>query len=500
MAGITQIYAKQVYPLKTNVTLKYWMPLHNNVSSVCKNFGELPFAKELHRKTGVKIEYIHPPKGLESEAFSLLLTSGALPDLFEYTWVTYPGGPEAAISNKYILKLNKYIKRYAVNFDKFLKTHPDIAKRVRTDAGSYYAFPFIRLGNTRITSGPIIRRDWLNELHLPIPTTADEWYTVLKAFKEKKGADAPFTTQLLNLRTTFGGAFNTYQLGFYVDQGKVKYGLIEPGTKQFLATMHKWYVEGLIDKNFSLNDTKAMDANILSGEAGAFFGSGGSGIGKLTADAKAQNPRTRIELIGIPWPSTQKGGIPKFGNISEFYPGNSCAISTKCKDIEAAVRFLDYSYSPEGHLLYNFGIAGTSYRMVNGYPRYTELITRNTKPMTQIMSMYMRSSTNGPFVQDQRYLEQYYSLPQQRNAVKQWALTRQANYNMPPITPAKRESEEWGKIMQNVTTYADDMTNRFIMGIEPIDHFDQFVAQIKRLNIARATAIQQAAYNRFQKR
>lgn len=60
--------------------------------------------------------------------------------------------------------------------------------QIRTASGSYYAFPFIQ-GDDKLRTyqEPIIRKDWLDELRLDVPTTIDEW-TVLQAFKDKKGA------------------------------------------------------------------------------------------------------------------------------------------------------------------------------------------------------------------------------------------------------------------------------------------------------------------------
>ena len=50
-------------------------------------------------------------------------------------------------------------------------------------------------------SGPILRKDWLDELGLEVPETIDEWENVLAQFKEKKGATAPLTI----LSSNFGG-------------------------------------------------------------------------------------------------------------------------------------------------------------------------------------------------------------------------------------------------------------------------------------------------------
>lgn len=54
------------------------------------------------------------------------------------------GGPEKAINDGYILRLNEAIDQYAPNLKRYLKAHPDIDMQIRTAGGSYYAFPFIQ--------------------------------------------------------------------------------------------------------------------------------------------------------------------------------------------------------------------------------------------------------------------------------------------------------------------------------------------------------------------
>ena len=105
------------------------------------------------------------------------------------------------------------------------------------------------------------------------------------------------------------------------------------------------------------------------------------------------------------------------------------------------MRLLDYNYGPEGNVLMNFGIEGISYKMVNGKPTYTEAIM-NSPAITQEMSKYMRGHTNGPFVQDPGYIQQYYNLPQQQQAQNEWMKTDAVKYQLPPVTPTVDEVAE----------------------------------------------------------
>jgi putative aldouronate transport system substrate-binding protein len=54
--------------------------------------------------------------------------------------------------------------------------------------------------------------------------------------------------------------------------------------------------------------------------------------------------------------------------------------------------------------------------------------------------------------------------------------------------------------MNDITTYADEMVLKFIMGTENLSGFDNFVSTIQRLGINRAIEIQNGALNRYNAR
>ncbi len=67
------------------------MPLNAVLSTNVTNFGESEIGKQLAADTGIKIKYIHPTAGGESDQFSVLLASGELPDIINWDWRAYGG-------------------------------------------------------------------------------------------------------------------------------------------------------------------------------------------------------------------------------------------------------------------------------------------------------------------------------------------------------------------------------------------------------------------------
>lgn len=487
------------YPAKTDVTLTYWMQMNGNASKTVKSMDETPFSQELMKQTGIKIEYQHPPIGQEKESFNIMLASGDLPDIIEYSWAGFPGGPEKAMTDSIILQLNDVINQYAPNLKAFLDSDAEANKMVKTDTGKYYVFPSIRGDDfSKTYAGPIIRKDWLDDCGLQIPTTIDEWTAMLRAFKEKKGAEAPLSCYWNESFIT--GAFGIIGT-FYIDGGKFKYGPVEPAYKDFIMLYREWFKEKLLDNNFATLDAKTMDANILGGKTGATIGLAASGIGRWLTAMKEKDPR--YDLIGSPYPTLKKGDKPKFGHTSLTYMGGgSAAISASCKNVELAARLLDYGYSEKGSMLYNYGIENESYSMVNGKPTYTELVTNNPEKLSSAVALakYSRASYAGPYVQGSAYSEQTFTMPQQKNAVKTWIDTDASLHIVPWLTPTPDESSEQAKIITQVSTLLSEEFMKFVMGQKPMEEYDAFVAEMKKMNIDRAIELKQGQLDRYNKR
>lgn len=491
------------YPINCDETLTFWMELPTNISATYTNFGETELAKELKNRTGINIEYVHPPAGQASESFSLMIASNDMYDIIQYNWAKALGGPTITIHDKVIMKLDDLIEGYAPNLNKYLSENPDIKASVLTDEGNYYVFPFIRGDKDLLFSnGPVIRRDWLEKVNLPIPETVDEVETTLRAFKNELNVKAPLTVQ--NYETKL--LLNICQASktFYVEDGKVLFGPSQPEYKEALTRLNKWYAEGLLDNNYVSTDSTLLDANMLNGVSGMAYASGGGGVGKwLETMATKGQP---FDIVGIPFITDKKGNAPKFDNAGTTYsPYGSVAISYSCKYPELAAKFLDYGYGEEGHMLFNFGIEGKSYEMKDGFPTYTDEIMKNPEgiPVTQAMGNYLLAANNGAFVQDKRYIEQYYSKPQQRESLANWSKHYDPSKSraLPTLTYTADESSEYATLMTEIEKYVDENTAQYIAGIKSLDEFDKtFNKDLSSLKIERAREIVQAAYDRYKNR
>lgn len=494
------------YPIETTEKLTYFKSLPSNLSGSITNYGETEYAKEFTKRTGVEIEYIHPAAGQFSESFNLMIASGKMADIIDASWFyQYAGGPGKAISDKIIVPLNDY-KEYAPAYFSYLAERPELDKHAKTDDKDYYGFPMIMESEKMlITTGPTVRADWLSELGLSTPETVEDWETMLTKFKEQKGAEAPFS---FNYSSETLQQFFMAMLGArtesYISDGEIKYGAVQPEFKQALETANRWFTKGLLDKNFVSADDKTISSQVLNGQTGASFLSGGREIGQFIRDDV--KPSKEFDLMAVRFPSNAREEYNSCVVRGILLNGSSSAISAQCKNPALAAKVLDYSYTDEGIILANYGQEGVSFNYVNNEPIYTELITKNSDGlnMSQALGVYVRAGGGGgAFVNTEGYINQYYAMPQQKAALSAWSeLSEKAAKESLPwsLTPTSEESSEYARIMNEVKKYQAQMLVKFITGIEPLDNFDKYVETLNSYGLEKALAIQKAEYDRFQNR
>ena len=135
------------------------------------------------------------------------------------------------------------------NYKKLLEENPQVAKTLMDDEGRYLYFTPINplvtdLEKASVTWwGLMMRKDWLENVGMEAPTTIDEWYDVLTAFKEGdpngngEQDEIPFDAGSGGL-LLFMPAFGITN-GWYVnpETGKVGYGQYSEEYKAYLETM-----------------------------------------------------------------------------------------------------------------------------------------------------------------------------------------------------------------------------------------------------------------------
>jgi putative aldouronate transport system substrate-binding protein len=495
--------------VKDKITLTYWVPLDSKYSATIKNFNDQEMHKELEKRTGIHIDFQHPVAGQETEQFNLMVASGSLPDIIEMNWTGKPGGPDKALQDGVIIDMTSLIDKYAPNYKAILQKYPQANREITTRTGKQYMMTGLYTDDEmKIMVGPQIRQDWLTKLGLQMPQTINDWYTALKAFKEKdpngngKPDEIPLLSRgykvnvsLLENVGLYSSAWGIHTDFFNLD-GKVKFGAIQPEYKEFLKEMNKWYKEGLIDADFATTDKKMFDSKITEGRAGAWVAGLMGDMGKYLTTFKAEKPDWK--LVAAPYPKqTASGTAYNFNsNMNEMAAMMGANITKANKYPVETTKWFDYAYTTEGNLLYNLGIEGLTYKMVNGKPEFTDTVLKNPQgwDVTTALGHYCRgAATTGAHMPELAIFDMRASQPEQLDAKKKIWKAASIARTMPSVIPADSESQRMASILNEVYTYTNEMSMKFIMGIESIDNFEKYVENLKKMKIEDAVAIKQKA-------
>ena len=429
-----------------------------------------------------------------------MLASDDLTDIVQYNWGSYPGGPEAALKDQYIYKLNDIIESYMPGFKNKVNSNEAWKKDSKTDGGDFFSIPMLlEPGILQIAYGPALRSDILAKTGKQLPRTIEQWEEVLRAFKAI-GVESPFIGNLDTTVQAFAPGFGVY-VGWYKNGDDIVYGWTQPEMKNLLTTLNKWYKEGLIDQDLASIDNKKVQTAILNGDAASTLMWCGSGMGTYL---NAEPDRTKFDIAGVQYPAKAEGENSEYGHMAKATSiSTGAAISNNCKNVELAARFMDYGFTEEGHNLYNFGIEGESYNWVdkNGekYPQYTDLILNNPDGLSigNAMGLYMRSCYNGLMVQDTRYMEQYYPTEQQKMAQEEWLKTNMSEHLLPNLYISTEDSDADANNMAAINTYVKESVLKFITGQESLDNFDKYVEQVEKFGLEESISFRQKAYERY---
>lgn len=487
------------------VELTVWAPVYW-VGQVM-SYDENEVWQKVQENLGIKLKFIHPAAGEEKEQFNIMIAGGDLPDIICTGWDgddLYVGGGDKYIDDGTLIRLNELIDQYAPDYKNAIETvvNQEERKEFYTDSGNICEFYAISPYEEWAYNGLLIRKDWMEELNLDPPETIEEYEQMLVAFKEQKGAKNPMILSKSGIDTFSGYFMTAWDIGpsFYQVDGSVKYGPIQPEFKEYLTLMNKWYQMGLIDKDFPTRDDDAMKRMMTTGESGMIFhspdtvGSWMEGVADITVGKyPVQNKGDRV-----PYRMKTYQARTPFG----------FAVTSACKNPEAAVQFLNYGYTEEGYMLYNYGIEGETYNRTgetvtyNGidYPlvEYTDRMMNN--PEYPILDAILKYKVHiGPFLRFEHEGNPALNL---NNADIRQKLTEGADttLNLPMVTLNAEEGQDFARIMNQVNTHQETAVLQFIMGARSLEEFDTYVEEMKQLEIEKAIAYQQAAYDRYQAR
>ncbi|MDC3418352.1 extracellular solute-binding protein [Aquibacillus salsiterrae] len=218
------------------------------------------------------------------------------------------------------------------------------------------------------TMTTMIRKDWLDNLGLDVPTTIDEYVDVLRAFTfddpDGNGKDDTYGISGENLYRAFAPFFYAYGVDveqFMIqDDGTIKYGSLMPETREVLELLQGLYKEGVIDPRVLTNtEQQDVDDIMANGKIGsiyrwvAFFNPEST----YNLAFKEKNPDGEyIAIDPIKGPSGFSSDVP-----SDAIGWSFLSVTGAAEEPETVVDVIDRMASPETYRLITFGQEGELY-------------------------------------------------------------------------------------------------------------------------------------------
>jgi putative aldouronate transport system substrate-binding protein len=398
-----------------------------------------------------------------------------------------------------------YEKYASPAMKKIIESTDGASRKMVTYDGEILAIPNVRAENFSMLW---IRQDWLDKLGLQPPKTIDELEAVAKAFVERDpdgdgaadtigmtgpGLNGPLFDDFTggpgayNFSPIFS-AYNAYP-GFWVEgeDGKPVYGSTLPETKTALAKLRDLYEKGLIDKEIGVRKDAVQP--IVSEQSGLFFLPWWGGYAPMP-DILKNNPNADWQAYALP---LDAGG--KF-NAKLFSPSDSFLVVRKgYEHPEAAIKVNNLILRDEPKL-------GTTYQPLrNVYaPRnesqYTlqairDVIAGTKKPedfadqleyklLNNDLATYMNAKKEpyddtsiGTFNIDDPAFSRIFSV-----------MVAARNFLDPNVNRVNSLSYAQTKTMEgkwaNLKKLEDETFMKIVMGVAPLDSFDQFVSDWKK--------------------
>lgn len=465
----------------------------------------------------VEIEYNYIPSSEYDEKVKLMIASDDLTDFF-VTPLFYDTTEMAEQGQ--LLELGQY-KDLMPNYMNYIGKVKNGMKRVTDADGNMFTFKETSTPRFPEDRGMLIqntsayRYDVFEANNIKIPETLDEFYGAAKKLKELYPDKYPVATKWNSLRSLFSA--NHIRDEIFWDGEKYVYGVLEEGYKDALQFANKLYAEKLLDPEYTIDTDDTLKRKALNGDnlmwLTQWFTTPAeytrtAGDGKIFAvSLYPDNPK-----YGKAWQEVVNGNTPDLG-------WGAYGISSKVKNPEELIKFIDYQYSDEMIQLITWGIEGTTYTIgEDGVPTFVDSLKTAKDPWLEGDKYGMRASRNHnpglQMVSDARAFVDFAatdytvfngkyeevpiekaqfltSLPMPENDyVPSWL-------SEPSIQLTGDESQRISEIMNPIKTFVTEEQAKFVAGKNSFDHWQAFIDKVQKMgNIDEALKIYNDAAQR----
>ena len=390
-----------------------------------------------------------------------------------------------------LIDLAPYLEQYAPDLWKLLQEHEDWKKAVTLPDGAVPALPAI---NTLQSNSMLwINTDWLKNLKLEVPSTAEELTEVLRQFRDKdpnrngKKDEIPLAFLGMWELRFLGHAFGIIDNDYYVTlkDGKVTSSLASEENRQFLTWLHQLWEEGLLDPN-GFNTADSLRQITDDNQAipyGAFF----------TISPATIVPSAAVDQYSILQPLEYNGTRIYRDFLGDVVQG-TFAVTKACAEPEKLVAWVNTLYTADGARMAQYGLEGDEYMYEeSGYWNWNA-------DMDTVANVYLTEHTIGeggvmPGISAWDFQLEY-AVETVRKTVEQMAeLKKVSVLPYPQVRLSAEDQATISSLQYKLSDYAERTMACFVTGDLPLDddHWQAFTEKLKELGLDTMTAIWQKA-------
>ncbi len=473
-----------------------------------KNYA--PAQQAIFEETGIRIEFQISPASSYEERKSVQFATNNWPDVASVTTRDVTMYAPTGIYEPLLQYVNE---ETMPNFYKFWTEYESDVRRLLIE-GDLYAFPKFLRDETANGFGPMIRLDLLEKHGLEIPQTFDEIIDVLAELKAIYPDSIPYTgrygTEQLLKTTSYMLGSGYGQTGIYYDhdRGEYVFGPADENFKAVLSWLNEAYERGVLDPDFATTTAEQMESKLSSGRSFFYLDNSGFGVNYTkTLRRIPGNEDAVIQLIPIPENSF---GVRRAVSYDEpFSTDTFYAVNSSSDKKDVVIKLFDWMYSRRGSDITNYGKEGYSFEYdENGEPQYILSFLEPYKDASP-SSYYAVWSDLGvtkvnfnvwamntrPWFEIEQALGNWDDINEQY-----WStIANDPAYVGPVADPplTTEESERATDILLELTTYLNQQYNNFIMGISPIDDWDNVIERCERIGVRELEEIYNNANRRI---
>ena len=346
---------------------------------VDNNYWTKWIQQEFGEPNNVDVKFVSCPRSEEVQMLNVWMAANQAPDIsFTYS----PNVVYNYYKNNGLTDLTDALEEYGSDLKQFLGE--DVLSYGRF-ADKQYALPAKRIMQAGTCT--YIRKDWLDKLGLEIPDTTEDFYNVLKAFKEENpgnvGKVVPYALKAL-VRNDARGFFEAFREECSDKEYYINNRLFLPGYKEGARFLNKMYNEGLMSPEFPIDkDGTMLNQDVIRGAAGSYNGVYDFALRDVPGYCKnlaANVPGA--ELVPCdPYTNKYTGGHTKQING----PAGLYILVPKSseKKVNEVVKYLSWMSSKDVLFFLQYGNEGIGYTMVDGIPKVNQVEGEQMFPSMQ---------------------------------------------------------------------------------------------------------------------